>query len=400
MSTKIQKLVRAHDDWRLRRAINLIPSENIASPAVKSLLSSDLASRYSMPLNTEVHGVMVENAYRGTLVSEKVVDESTKLAREAFGAKHAFLDPLSGHIASILMLASCCKKGDLLLTMDSKDGGYDGYCQPYIPDILGLKAKYLPYDSRNGTVDGAKAAALVCKLKPSLVVLGASYLPFPHPVKEIAEACQSVGARLGYDAAHVLGILPSFQDPLKEGADIVVGNTHKTFWGPQGGVVLTNDSEIANAVTKNLTWRVLDNTHLNRIAATGQALLEWNKHGHRYAAQVVKNSKALGRELDALGYPLRYGHLGFTASHQLIIDQKRYSKFSGTDVNTAAKRLERCDIVTDAVGRIGVQEVTRMGLAEKEMGELAGIIADGARGRDVKKRAARLRKRMRLGYTI
>jgi glycine hydroxymethyltransferase len=400
MSTNIQKLVKAHDDWRLRRTINLIPSENMASPAVRGILSSDLALRYSMPLNTEVHGVMVENAYRGTRISEKIVEESTNLAREAFRAKHAFLDPLSGHIASMLMLASACKKGDLILCMDSKDGGYDGYCQPYIPDILGLKAKYLPYDSKNGTVDGAKAAALVRKTKPALVVLGASYLPFPHPVAEISEACRDSGAWLGYDAAHVLGILPSFQDPLKEGADIVVGNTHKTFWGPQGGIVLTNDSELAEAVTKNLTWRILDNTHLNRIAATGQALLEWKRHGRRYAAQVVKNSKALGRELEALGYPLMYGHRGFTASHQLIIDQKRYTKFAGTDVNTAAKRLEKCDVVTDAVGRIGTQEVTRMSLAVKDMGELAWLIADGCKGVDVKKRAARLRKRMRLGYTI
>ncbi len=299
-----------------------------------------------------------------------------------------------------MMLASTCKRGDLILTMDSADGGYDGYCQPYIPDILGLKAKYLPYDSKNGTVDGAGSAAMVRKVKPALVVLGSSYIPFQHPVKEMAEACRETGARLGYDAAHVLGIIPSFQDPLREGADIVVGNTHKTFWGPQGGIVLTDDEELAAEVTKNLTWRFLDNTHLNRIAATGQALLEWKRHGKRYAAQVVKNSRALGRELDALGYPLRYGHRGFTASHQLIIDQRRYTRFSGTDVNKAAKRLEKCDVVTDAVGRIGVQEVTRMSLVEKDMGELAGVIADGCKGANVKKRAAMLRKRMKLGYTI
>jgi glycine hydroxymethyltransferase len=400
MTTNIERLVGAHDAWRLRRAINLIPSENAASPAVRRILASDLASRYSLPMNQEVHGVMVENAYRGVLFSQEIVEQATKLARGVFRARHAFLDPLAGHIASILMLASTCKRGDTILCMDSADGGYDGYNQPYIPDILGLKARYLPYDSKNGTVDAEGSAAMVRKVRPALVVLGSSYLPFPHPVKEIADACREADAWLGYDAAHVLGIIPSFQDPLREGADIVVGNTHKTFWGPQGGIVLTDDEGIAAEVTKNLTWRFLDNTHLNRIAATGQALLEWKRHGKRYAAQVVKNSRALGRELDALGYPLRYGHRGFSASHQLIIDQKLYTKFAGTDVNTAAKRLEKCDVVTDAVGRIGVQEVTRMSLAEKDMGELAGVIADGARGKNVKARAAKLRKRMRLEYTL
>jgi glycine hydroxymethyltransferase len=395
-----QRLAESHDAWRLKRCVNLIPSENVMSDAVRRLLSSDLASRYSLPINQEVHGVLVENAYRGTRYSEELCADANDLSARTFGSRHALLDPLSGHLAAMLMLASCCERGELILCPDSRDGGYDGYCQPYIPDLLGLRAKYLPFDAREGTLDASKAAAMVRRERPALVVLGSSYIPFQYPVREVAEACADVDAWLGYDAAHILGIMPAFQEPLKEGADVVVGNTHKTFWGPQGGIALTNDEELLEAMKRNLTWRVLDNTHINRIAATGHALLEWKKHGRNYAHQVVRNSRALGRELDALGYPLRYGGKGFTASHQLCIETARLRRYAGVDVNAAAKRLERCNVITDAVGRLGTQEVTRMGLKERDMGELAGLVADGSRGVDVTKRAAALRKRMKMGYTL
>jgi len=393
-------MAKAHDDWRLRKCINLIPSENVMSEPVRRMLSSDLASRYSLPIDTEVHGVLVENAYRGTVYSEEIAAEANKLAAETFGARHALLDPLSGHTAAMLMLVSTCKKGDLILCPDSKDGGYDGYCQPYIPDILGLRAKYLPYDKREGTVDAERAAEMVRRERPALVVLGSSYIPFQYPVREVSDACRDVGARLGYDGAHILGIMPAFQEPLREGADILVGNTHKTFWGPQGGIALTDDEELHEEMRRNLTWRILDNTHLNRLAATGHALLEWRRHGRRYASQVVRNSRALGKELDALGYPLRYGFKGFTASHQLCIETSKLKRYAGADMNEAAKRLESQDVITDAVGRLGTQEVTRMGLREKDMGELAGIIDNGAKGIPVAKRVAALRKRMSLGYTL
>src|SRR5512137_234769 len=127
MATEFERLVRAHDGWRLRRCINLIPSENAMSPTARRLLSSDMASRYSLPLNMEVHGVVVENAYRGTGYSEDVSAKVNELGARTFGSKFALLDPLSGHLASMLMLLSTCKKGDLMLCPDSRHGGYDGY---------------------------------------------------------------------------------------------------------------------------------------------------------------------------------------------------------------------------------------------------------------------------------
>jgi glycine hydroxymethyltransferase len=400
MSTDFERLVKAHDTWRSLRCINLIPSENAMSPDARALLSSDLATRYSLPLNMEVHGVVVENAYRGVRYSEELSVMVNDLAGRTLGAKHAFLDPLSGHLAAMLMLLATCKKGDLLLCPDSRNGGYDGYCVGYLPDILGLRVCYLPYNEKEGTVDAEAAADEVRRKRPALVVLGASYIPFQHPVRELSDACEDAGCRLGYDGAHILGIMPAFQHPLKEGADILVGNTHKTFWGPQGGIAMTDDEELAESIRRNLTWRIMDNTHLNRIAATGQALLEWKRHGRKYAIQVVRNSRRLGRELDSLGYPLRYGHRGFSASHQLCLDHRRFRRFSGTDINAAAKRLESQNIITDAVGRLGVQEVTRMGLREADMGELASIIAAGTRGERVARRAASLRGRMKMEYTL
>jgi len=399
-SKDFSALARAHDDWRLNRCINLVPSENIMSPKARALLSSDLASRYSLPINDFVHGAFVENAYRGTRYSDDITISAEKLACGAFNAKHVSLAPLSGHVAAIVMLSALCRKGDTVMCLSSADGGYDGYCERYIPEMLGLGTRYLPFDVARWNVDVEAACAAILRFRPRLVVLGASYLPFPHPVKELSEACATAGAFLGYDAAHVLGILPSFQQPLKEGADIVVANTHKTFWGPQGGLVMTNDPEIDEAVRRNLYWRTLDNIHLNRIAATGQALLEYKRHGKAYAAQVVKNARALAASLDGEGFPVRFKKLGFTRSHQVLLDLDGIKRKYRADSNTVAKRLERSNIITDAVGRLGTQEVTRMGLKEKDMPELAGLLTAGAIGVVVECDVRRLRNRMKLQYAI
>ncbi|MBI5000064.1 MAG: serine hydroxymethyltransferase [Euryarchaeota archaeon] len=399
-SKDFSALAKAHDDWRLKRCINLIPSENIMSPTARALLSSDLASRYSLPINDVVHGAFVENAYRGTRYSDEITISAERLACEAFGARHVSLAPLSGHVAAILMLSALCRKGDTVMSLSSSDGGYDGYCKKYIPDMLGLGTRCLPFDQSLWNIDVEAACAAILRFRPRLVVLGASYLPFPHPVRELSEACATAGAFLGYDAAHVLGILPSFQQPLREGADIVVANTHKTFWGPQGGLAMANDPEIDQAVRRNLTWRTLDNTHLNRIAATGQALLEYKRHGKAYAAQVVKNSRALAAALDGGGFPVRFKKLGYTRSHQILLGIDGMKKMFRADSNTIAKRLERYNVITDAVGRLGTQEVTRMGLRERDMKELAELIFMGASGENIGKGVRALRKRMKLCYVL
>ncbi|MEW5936964.1 MAG: serine hydroxymethyltransferase [Candidatus Thermoplasmatota archaeon] len=394
------ELARRHDHWRTEECINLIPSENIVSPQVRSLLSSDMGGRYTLPIGGEVHGVHVENAYRGTRYADEVQRKAEALACRIFHAAHATLAPLSGHLAGMLMLSSLCRKGDTVLTLSSGHGGYDGYCEGYMPDLLGLKVAYLPFHPPSCNIRVEEACAMIHAVRPRLVILGASYFPFPHPVRELAAACSEADAALGYDAAHVLGLIPIFQHPLAEGAAIVVGNTHKTFWGPQGGIAMTNSPEIWDAMLRNLTWRTVDNTHLHRIAAVGHALLEFERFGAEYAAQVVRNAKALAGALDDHGIPIRFREHGYTASHQVLLDPERMPKELGLDCSELAIRLERSNIITDALGRLGTQEITRMGLREKEMSELADLISQCAGGKDVSDGVKALRERMQMCYVL
>jgi len=396
----IQEMVTGHDAWR-SRCINLMASENVMSLRARALLASDLATRYTLPLGIELDGVLVENAYRGTRFTDQIEGACESLARDVFHAKHANVKPLGGHISGMMMLLAICKRGDLILATSDDNGGYHGYVQRYMPDMFGLRSITFPFDNEEWQINMDATLALIRKKRPRLVILGMSYFPFPYDMAPIREACDDTGSVIGYDASHVLGLVAGgqFQDPLAEGADIMVGSTHKTFFGPQGGLVLTNDEDLHEQVDMNTTWRCIDNAHWNRIAALAHALLEARHFSKDYAAQVVRNSQALARSLDREGVPLRFSKKGYTRSHQVLLDGIAFQKGSGMDANVLAKSLEAQDIIIDAVGRMGTNEVTRLGMKEKEMDDIARLIGRAAKGEgDLRGEANALRSRFGMAY--
>jgi glycine hydroxymethyltransferase len=392
--------MRQQERWRLEESINLLPSENMASPQVRALLSSDFGHRYTLPMETEFAGEYVENSYRGTGITTEVERSCEKIACEVYGSKFACVQPLGGHIAAMIAIASTTKRRDSLYAISMNNGGYDGYAQPYIPDILGLRAGVLPFDESQQNLDSEASATLIIKKKPSLVILGASFLLFPYDMKPVREACRKTGSKLAYDGSHVMGLIAGgeFQDPLREGADILYGSTHKSLFGPQGGMILTNRKDLDAEIRKNLTWRFVDNVHWNRVAALGQALLEMRRFGPSYAKQVVRNSKRLGKELADRGFPIMFGDLGYSQSHQLLIDHKQMKADYGLTMNDMSVRLEKNNLMIDSVARLGTSEITRLGMKEKDLPELAEIFVDAAKGRQVKKRVRQLRDRFSMDY--
>ncbi|TLZ50420.1 MAG: serine hydroxymethyltransferase, partial [Methanobacteriota archaeon] len=272
----VLSLVERHERWRADSCINLQPSENVSSPQVRRALASDLAGRYTLPWSGEIHGSKVVNAYGGAKYLDEIEAMGEALARSVFEARHASLKPLSGHLAGMLMLLTAAKPKARVLTVDAAHGGYDGYMPPYIPDALGLNLKvdFLPFREDAWRVDTAKAAKKIRSWKPDLVILGASFLLFPYEMAPLREAADAVGARIGYDGSHVLGLIAGgvFQHALPEGADILVGSTHKSFFGPQGGLFLCNDNDLWERAQKNTVWRLFDNVHWNRLAGVAQAL--------------------------------------------------------------------------------------------------------------------------------
>lgn len=399
--TDLDELVRSHEAWR-RATLNLQPSENIMSERARGLLASDLGHRYSLRGLVDSQTGRPANDYRGTRYLDAIEDLGEALAREVFQAAHASLKPLSGHIAGSLLLQTVCRPGDLVLTIDSAHGGYDGYRSANLPEQLGLRVESLPFDVSRWNLDERACADAILERRPRLVLVGASFILFPYNLRWLRGACDDVNAILGYDASHVLGLIAGgeFQRPMVEGVDVLSASTHKSFPGPQGGLFLTNRPDVFERVNPTLLWRIQDNAHWHRIAGTAQVLLEMKAFGAAYAKQVVANAKALGRQLDKWRFPVRFASLGYTESHQLLYDTPALREKWGLSAPAFADRLEANNLIVDAVSRIGANEMTRLGATEDHMSTVAGLIVRAARGEDVREEVTEFRSRLRVSYTF
>jgi glycine hydroxymethyltransferase len=379
MIDEILNLVEKHEEWREKRCLNLIPSENVMSPAVRGLLSSELAQRYTSR----------DRFYMGTRFIDEIEQYGEKIAREVFRADIADLRPLSGHIADLIFLASFAKPNDVLMCVSPEDGGYPGFWKNGLAGLFGLKSVSFPFSKRYMNIKVEEAREAIMRIKPKVVIFGASLITFPHPVNELAEVARENGACVGFDGSHVMGLIAGerFQDPLREGAHALFGSTHKTLFGPQGGMILA-DEEHGEVMKAKIFPTFVDNAHWNRIAALALALAEMKNFGKAYAEQVIRNSKALAKALHDYGFPVVCQHLGFTQSHQVLLDYGDYKQG-----RVIAEKLQLANIIIDCAVRIGTCEVTRRGMKEEEMMKIAELIkrtiVDGEQPEKIKKDIAK-----------
>jgi glycine hydroxymethyltransferase len=380
MIEEILNLVKKHERWRGKQCLNLIPSENVMSPAARALLSSELAHRYTAR----------DRFYMGTRFTDEIEEYGEKIAKQVFKADTADLRPLSGHIADLIVLANLTRPGDKLMCISPEDGGYPGMWENGLAGLLRLKAVPFPFSKQDMNINVEEAKEAISRVKPKIIVFGASLITFPHPVEDLAEVARENGAYVGFDGSHVLGLIGGgqFQDPLREKAQALFGSTHKTFFGPQGGIILAN-KEPGELLKDKIYPAFVDNAHWNRIAALTLALTEMKEFGKAYATQIVRNSKALAKALDDYGFPVICKHLGFTQSHQVIVDYGDYEKGRRT-----AEKLQRANIIVDCVIRFGTCEVTRRGMKEPEMLRIAELlkraVIDGEKPESIRKDVEKL----------
>jgi glycine hydroxymethyltransferase len=360
LADEILDLVRRHEQWRGKNCINLIPSENVMSPAVRSLLSSDLGHRYTSR----------DGFYMGTRFLDEVEQCGVRLAKEVFRADTADLRPLSGHIADMTFLATFTEPKDTMICVSPENGGYPGMWKQAIPKYLKLKTRSFPFSKRKMNIEVDAATDLILQEKPKVIVFGASLILFPQPVRELAKAANEVETLVAYDGSHVLGLIAGgeFQSPLQEGASALFGSTHKTFFGPQGGIILA-DKEHGEAIEKRIYPAFVDNAHWNRIAALSLALAEMKKYGRRYARQVILNAETLAKALADYGFPVACPDLGYTRSHQVFLDYGGYKQG-----RVIAEKLERADIIADCGVRLGACEITRRGMKAEDMDTIAELM--------------------------
>lgn len=380
MIEEILGLVEKHEKWRGKQCLNLIPSENVMSHAVRGLLASDLGHRYT------ARG----RFYMGTRFIDDIEQYGEEIAKEVFGAETADLRPLSGHVADLIFIASFAKSNDVVMCVSPEDGGYPGMYKDGLAGLFSLKAVPFPFSKHDMSIRVEEAKEAIRHVKPKIVIFGASLITFPHPVKELAEVAHENGAHVGFDGSHVMGLIAGehFQDPLKEGASALFGSTHKTLFGPQGGIILA-DKEHGEIMKAKIYPTFVDNAHWNRIAALTLALAEAKNFGEAYAEQVIRNAKTLAGALYDYGFPVTCQHLGFTQSHQVLLG---YGGFEQGRV--IAEKLQCANIIVDCGVRIGTCEVTRRGMKEREMLKIAELIKrtviDKEQPENVKKEVAKL----------
>lgn len=414
----IRELVKAQDTWRGQQSINLIASENAQSPAVRDIQNSDFMARYAEGHpNREGE---VNRYYQGT----QYIDQIETLARTEIQAlarcRQADVRPISGNAANTALALAYLRAGDSIIVNSTAAGGHISHNTIGVfgrrlqirGQSLNLKSDkaipmhFFPLTEDQYHLDIPKCLDLIDEVSPRLIVLGKSLILFPEPVEELAELCRERNIPILYDGAHVLGLIlgGQFQDPLREGATWMTASTHKTFPGPQRGVILADlddegERKYWPAADRGVFPGSSSNHHLHTLPALVIAIREAQAQGAAYAAQIVRNAKALGQALTDSGIPVEARDFGFTESHQIAVNVS--AQGSGVAI---AQRLEDNDMIvnynmlpfdTDPRNpsglRIGVQEMTRYGMKEPEMQRLAALMADAIKGQTVQDAVRTLR---------
>jgi glycine hydroxymethyltransferase len=398
----VVEATRKHEQYRDKECINMIASEGLKSPAVNQMLdlSHDLACRYAEGEN-DSQGHVKRRYYQGQKYMSQIEDFTTDIMKSLFNSAWADVRLVSGthaNLATFKGLSLASKNNKMVVTPLSCGAHISHDYTGLAGNILGLDNINHVYNVDEFNIDAEKSAYVIRAAKPGIVTFGGSLFLFPHPIRELKEVCQEVGAYIAYDASHVLGLIAGgqFQDPLREGADFITSSTHKTFPGPQGGVIIGNpDSPAMEKAVRKIQFAVFplsaSSTHLGRLPALSIAALEMKVFGGQLARQIIKNAQTAGQYLCENGVKVLAEHKGFTRSHQIALDVR---SFGGG--NKIAQDLEDANIILNknllpyddqsskenpSGLRIGFQDITRRGFEEGDIKHLCDLMLDVIKGK-------------------
>ena len=366
-----------------RDSLPMIASENIISPMVARAVNSDLHGRYA-------EGLPGKRYYQGCEDFDTIESLGLESARRVFSCRFANIQSTSGTVSNMAALKALAMPGDTITAVSTADGGHISHARMGAVGVRGLNLVTYPWDIDRMEPDIDAACALIRETEPQLALFGQSVFLFPTPLQEMADAAHEVGAKVMYDGAHVLGLIAGgqFQDPLHEGVDVMTGSSHKTFPGPQGGFVLSDsdDEKFHKKLNSSIFPGTCSSYHLHHVAGKVVALAEFEAFGTEYARDIVANAKSLGAALAAEGFDVLAEDRGYTASHQVL------TRHGGPDSGAgrrAAATLEDAGIITNmnmlpgdtkAMSgpsglRLGVPELTRVGMGADEMQDVAKFFA-------------------------
>jgi len=385
---KVFDLLEKHHNW-FKSSIPLIASENIPSPAVREAIVSDFGNRYA-------EGWPGERVYAGCIYIDEVEIICNELAKKVFKSEFADCRATSGVVANLAIYSAFSNPGDYMLAASIPTGGHISHGKKEHSGtaglVHGLNIEHYPFSKEDMTIDVDATKKKVSEMisngkKPAIAMFGGSLFLFPHPVKELASFMHDNSIYINYDGAHVAGLIAGgqFQDPIGEGTDSMTMSSHKTLWGPQGGIIVSLERH-ADSIKKAIFPGNTSSHHLHHVAGKAIALAESLEFGKEYAKQVITNAKILAESLANFGFRVLGEKRGYTESHQLAVDVSNFG-----DGGTIEKELEKANIILNrqllpgdiksgkhymhpSGVRIGVPEVTRLGMKESEMKEIASFI--------------------------
>ncbi len=370
----IHNLVTENDHIHNRQSINLNPATNTMNPRAEKVMGSGLGPRPSL-------GYPGDKYEMGLEAIEKIEVLADQLVRQVFNAQYAETRLASGSLANLYSFMATTQPGDNIIVPPPAIGGHVTHHTAGAAGLYGLNIHFAPIDPHLYTVNIEALRELAQKVQPKLMTIGGSLNLHPHPVRQMRQIADEVGAYLHFDAAHLSGMIAghAWPQPLEEGAHIMSFSTYKSLGGPPAGVVVTNELKLAQRLDKIAFPGLTANFDVAKTAALGITMLDWLAHGRDYAQEMGRSAATLASELQTHGIPVYTVQDTPTRSHQFAINATPYG-----GGQTLAKKLRRANLLTCGIGlptpevtgdlnglRIGTPEVVRWGMTTAIMPEIA-----------------------------
>lgn len=395
LATRIEDLARANRRIHEEDCFNLNPATNVMSPRAEAILASGLGSRPSL-------GYPGAKYETGLEAIEEIEVLAAELSARVFDARFAEIRVPSGAIANLYGFMALTSPGDTIIAPPPAIGGHVTHHSAGCAGLYGLTTVPAPVAADGYTVDVGALRDLAREVRPRLITIGSSLNLFEHPVAELREIADDVGASLLFDAAHQCGIIAgrAWSNPLSEGAHLMTMSTYKSLGGPAGGLIVTNDADIAERLDSIAFPGMTANFDAAKSAALALTMLDWLGHGRAYADEMIATAKAMAEQLDRHGVPVFARDRGFTASHQFAIEAARY----GGGQN-AAGHLRKAGFLACGIGlplaeidgdlnglRIGTPEIVRWGVTRENVAEITALLAEALDATDPSRLAGPVRE--------
>ncbi len=385
IAARIDALAQENRHIHERDCFNLNPATNVMSPRAEAALSSGIGTRPSL-------GYPGDKYEMGLEAIEEIEVIAAQLCAQVFGARYAEIRVPSGAIANLYGFMATCKAGDTIIAPPASVGGHVTHHADGCAGLYGLNTVPAPVDADGYTLDIDALRTLAHDVRPKLITVGASLNLWEHPVAEVRAIADEVGAKVLFDAAHQCGIIAggAWKNPLAEGAHMMTMSTYKSLGGPAGGLIVSNDADIAQRLDAIAFPGMTANFDAAKSAALALTMLDWIDQGAGYAYQMIDVAQAMAQALDAEGLKVFGKDRGFTASHQFAVEA---AEFGGGQA--ASQTLRKAGFLACGIGlpiaevegdmnglRIGTPELVRWGVGVADAPVLAGLVARSLRSND------------------